>query len=122
MSKKCLNELIAETKKQGIILTTNRNDINKDNVLNWVYREVTPSFVNAIKWAKVLGLKFNMSKEEVFVFMKKYGIKKSAEKSGVKIRTICAWRYSGVEPPLDKIERIMMAIGKPLELVEQEDE
>lgn len=117
MSKKCLNELIAETKKQGIILTINRSDINKDNVLNWVYREVIPSFVNASKWAKVLGLKFNMSKEEVFMFMKKYGIKKTAEMSGVKIRTIYAWRYAEKEPPLDKIEQIMTAIGEPLELI-----
>ena len=122
LCKNIVNYLIQATKKQGIAKISKLSDIKKRTLENWVYGEAIPSFANAIKWANGLGLKFNMSKEEMFALMKDFGLIKSAQSSGIKVRTIRGWRYSGVEPPLDKIERIMTAISKPLELVEKEDE
>ena len=120
MCKNIVKLLILETKKRGVTRVANISGIKRRTVEAWIYNETTPSFANAVKWANGLGLKLNMTKEETFAEMKRFGLIKSADASGIKARTIYGWRYSGVEPPLDKVEQIMTAIGKPLELIEKE--
>ncbi len=119
MCKYNVKFLIQETRKQGITKTAFNSGIKKRAIETWVYSQAVPSFANAVKWAKGLGYEFNMSKSEIFSYMKKFGLIKAAEASGINIRTIRSWRYAGKEPPVNKIEQIMTAIGKPLELIKQ---
>ena len=117
MCKDIVKFLVLETKGQGITKTADRSDLIKRTIESWVYCGAIPSFANAVKWANALGFKFNKNKEDVFASIRDFGLIKSAEVSRIKIRTIRSWLYAGIEPPLDKIEKITTAIGKPLELI-----
>ena len=117
MCKDIVKFLVLETKRQGITKTADRSGLKRRTITSWVYYEALPSFANAVKWANALGFRFNMSKEDIVASLKTFGLIKSAEVSGIKIRTIRSWLYAGIEPPLDKIEKITTAIGKPLELI-----
>lgn len=84
----------------------------------WLYEGIEPRLDKAVNVLNAIGYKLSVSSvEELASEIRQFGTTALHKTSGISKSTLRSYLYVGKTPTLYGVDRIMTAIGKPLQII-----